>query len=160
MPRTYRVPYNGTITNAGGDTDLLSLQPADDKPVRLKGWSFGQTSESGDAAEELVRVTIRHMAATVTIGSGGSAVTPTKVDQTDPAAGVTARANDTTVATTSGTDTVLEENAWNIRSSPWEKYIDEPDRPIARQGEALIVRLESTVADDVSANFTFLIEEL
>jgi hypothetical protein len=76
MPRMYRVPYTGTLTNAGGDSSLLSIQPADDKPCRLVGWIIGQSSETGDSAEESLRITVRHMTATVTIGSGGSAVTP------------------------------------------------------------------------------------
>jgi hypothetical protein len=160
MPRTYRVPYTGTLTNAGGNTDLLLALPADDKPIRLKGWIFGQTSEEGDAAEEAVRITMQRFTATVTNGSGGSAVTPTKTDETDPAAGFTARCNDTTVATTSGTATLKEEIGWNIRNSPWERIIDEPDRPVARQGEALIVRLEDTPADDITGCLTFLVEEL
>ncbi len=160
MPRTYRVPYNGTLTNAGGNSDLLSIQPADDKPCRLKGWILGQTSEVADAAEESLRISVLRLPATVTIGSGGSAVTPGKTDTNDPAAGFTSRCNDTTVATTSGSAETLEELAWNIRATPWERLIDEPDRPTARQSEALVVRMESTPADDIAANLTFLVEEL
>lgn len=160
MGRLYRVPLNGTLTNAGGNTDLLSIQPADDKPCRLVGWLLGQTSEIADAAEESVRITVRHMAATFTVGSGGSAPTPQpNRPGVDLAAGFTARVNDTTVATTSGADTIMEELAWNIRGSPWERFIPEELRPRAVQGEALVVRLESTVTDDIAANLTFLVEE-
>jgi hypothetical protein len=161
--RLYRVPYTGTLTNAGGNTDLLSIEPADDKPVRLVGWILGQSSEFGDAAEESVRVTLRHMVATVTIGSGGSAVTPVanRPGTADVvAAGFTARCNDTTVATTSGTSTIMEELGWNIRSSPWERWIPEELRPVAFQTEAIIVRLESTLTDDVTGELTFFVEEL
>ncbi len=158
----YRVPYQGTITNAGGDVDLLSIQPADDKPCRVVGWIIGQTSEVGDAAEENLRLTLRHMTATVTIGSGGSAVTPVanRPGTNDiAAAGFTARCNDTTVATTSGTSTVMEEMGWNERATPWERWIPEELRPVAVQGEVLIVRLESTPADDFSGVMTFFVEE-
>jgi hypothetical protein len=163
MPRMYRVPYTGTLTNAGGDSDLLSIQPADDKPCRLAGWFIGQSSETGDSAEESLRITVRHMTATVTIGSGGSAVTggANRPGTTDiVAAGFTARCNDTTVSTTSGTSTVMEELAWNVRSSPWERWIPEEMRPIAIQGEVLIVRMESTPADDMTGELTFFVEEL
>jgi hypothetical protein len=160
MGRMYRVPYTGTLTNAGGDSDLLSIQPADDKPCRIVGWEFGQTSELGDAAEENLRITIRHMTATVTIGSGGSSVTPVPNDPAiDAAAGFTARCNDTTVSTTSGTSRIVHETAWNERNTPWEKWIPEELRPKARQGEALIVRMESTPADDLTGTLTFLVEE-
>lgn len=163
MSRMYRVPYTGTLSNAGGDSDLLSLQPADDKPVRLVGWILGQSTEVGDAQEENLRITVRHMTATVTIGSGGSSVTPVanRPGTADVvAAGFTARCNDTTVATTSGTSTVMEELGWNIRSSPWERWIPEELRPIAMQGEVLLVRMESTPADDITGELVFFVEEL
>src|SRR6266550_9117845 len=105
MSRMYRVPYTGTITNAGGDTDLMALTPADDKPIRLVGWFLGQSSEFGDAQEESLRITLRHMTATVTV-TGGTGVTPVanRPGTADvAAAGFTATANSTTVATTSGT---------------------------------------------------------
>lgn len=163
MSRIYRVPYTGTLANGDGDSDLLSIQPADDKPVRLVGWIIGQSSEVGDAQEENLRITVRHMTATVTIGSGGSAVTPVanRPGTADVvAAGFTARCNDTTVATSSGTSTIMEELAWNERNVPWERWIPEELRPMASQGEALIVRNENAVADNVTANLTFFVEEM
>lgn len=162
MSRMYRVPYNGTLTAAGGDTDLLSIQPATNKPCRIVGWIIAQSSEIGDAQEESPRITLRHMTATVTIGSGGSAVTPVANrpgTNEIVAAGFTARCNDTTVSTTSGTSTIMEEMAWNERSSPWERFIPEELRPVAIAGEVLIVRLESTLADDITGNLTFFVEE-
>lgn len=162
MSRVYRVPYTGTITNAGGDADLVSLLPADDKPIRIIGWIISQSSEVADAAEENLRITLRHMTATVTIGSGGSAVTPVANRPGTGevvAAGFTARCNDATVATTSGTSVIMEELAWNERNTPWERYIPEELRPVAVQGEALIVRMESTPADDLTGELTFFVEE-
>lgn len=160
MGRMYRVPYTGTIANAGGDADLLLLLPADDKPVRLAGWVIGQVSEVKDTEEEGLRITVRHMTATVSNGSGGSAVTPVpNRPGTDPAAGFTARCNDATVATTSGTSTVMEELGWINRNTPWERWIPEELRPRASQGEALLVRLETTPADDFTGELTFFVEE-
>lgn len=160
MARMYTVPYTGTLTNAGGDADLLTLLPADDKPVRLRGWIFGQTTEVGDTAEENLRITVRHMTATVTDGNG-SAVTPVKMDSADAAAGFTAEANGATVATTSGTSIIMMEFAWNVRATPWEFWFpDERFCPVAKQGEAILVRCESTAADDITVALTFFIEEL
>lgn len=161
MPRMYRVPYTGTLANATGDSDLIALQPADDKPIRLVGWIFGQSTETGDAAEENLRVTLRHMTTAVTV-TGGTAVTPVanRPGTGDvAAAGFTATANSTTVATTSGTSTIMEELAWNVRNTPWERWIPEELRPIALQTEAIIVRMESTPADDITAELTFFVEE-
>jgi len=161
MGRIYMVPYTGTLTNAGGDSDLLELLPADDKPIRLRGWVLGQISEVGDAAEEGLRISIIRMAATVTSGSGGSSVTPVPVDSADSAAGFTAECNNTTVATTSGTATVMGELGWNIRATPFEFWFpDERFCPVAKQGEGLFVRDQTTVADDVTIAMTFFVEEL
>lgn len=160
MGRIYAVPYQGTITNAGGDTDLLEVLPADDKPCKLRGWSIGQTSEVGDAAEEGVRISVIRMNATVTSGSGGSAVTPVPLDSADAAAGFSAECNNTTVATTSGTATVMHEFAWNERASPWDYWFpDERFCPKAKQGEGLFVRMQTTIADDMSGCVTFWVEE-
>ncbi len=158
MGRFYSASYTGTITNAGGNTDLLELLPADDKPCKLRGLKLGQLSEVGDAAEEGVSITIYRMTATVTSGSGGSTVTPSPIDSADIAFGGACEMNNTTVATTSGSSTVMEELAWNIRSSPFETYW--PDWAIkAKQGEGLIIRLNTTVADDVTASITVWLEE-
>lgn len=160
--RMYRVPYTGTITAAGGDTDLIALTPADDKPIRLVGWIIGQSSENGDAQAENVRLTLRHMTATVTV-TGGTSVTPVANRPGTgevAAAGFTATANSTTVATTSGTSTIMEELGWNLQSNPWERWIPEEMRPLALQGEYIIIRLESTLADDITGEVTFFVEEL
>lgn len=160
MGRIYTVSYQGTITNAGGDTDLLEALPADDKPIRLRGFSLSQISEVGDAAEEGLRISVIRLPATVTSGSGGSSVTPAPMDSADTAAGATCECNNTTVATTSGTAVTMAEYGWNIRSSPYEVWFpDAAFSPKAKQGEGLIVRQQTTAADDYTGLFTFWIEE-
>lgn len=160
MARFYTVSYTGTLTNAGGNTDLFALKAADDKPIRLRGLILSQSSEVGDAAEENLRITIQRFPATVTDGSGGSAVTPQTLDSADAAAGATARCNDTTVATTNGTAVTIEEFAWNERASPMERWWpDERFAATGRQTEAIIVRCESTAADDLTIEICAYIEE-
>ena len=160
MPRMYRVPFTGTLTNSGGNADLLVIQPADDKPCELVGWILGQSTETGDAAEENLRLTVQHMTATLTV-TGGTSVTPVpNRPGTDLAAGFTATANCSTVTTTTGTTTVMEEIGWNIRSSPWERWIPEELRPRALQGEGILVRMESTLTDDITGELTFFVAEL
>lgn len=161
MSRIYTVSASFTLTNAGGDCDLLEIIPADDKPVRLRGFCLSQTSEVQDAAEENLRISVIRLPATVTNGSGGTTPTPQPLDSADAAAGATAHVNDTTVATTSGTAITLEELGWNERNTPFEKWYPE-DRycPIVKQGEALIIRNQTTAADDLTAQITAWIEEM
>ena len=161
MGRIYRVPFSGTLTTAGGNSDLIEILPADDKPCRLVGMRIGQTSEVKDAEEEGLEFSLIHMAATVTSGSGGSAVTPVKNWSGEVAAGFTAECNNTTVATTSGTSTTMEYIGWNVRNSPFETFwFDEKLAAVALQGEALLVRSNTTPADDILFSVTFFVEEL
>lgn len=153
MGRLYRIPISTTLTNAGGDADLLTILPATNKPCELVGYKLSQASENGDAQEEQLDLSIVHMTGTVTNGSGGAAVTPVANrpgTNEVVAAGFTARANDTTLATTSGTSTVMEPFGWNERNTPYDVWIPEEMRPKAINGEALILRNNGTVADDVN----------
>lgn len=163
MGRIYAVPFNGTVTTAGGDVDLWSLQAADDIPIRLRGFTLGQLSEVGDTAEEGLRITVKYLPATFTAGSGGSSVTAV-ASGSDPGGstwGFTARVNDTTVATTSGTAIVRDEFAWNNRNSPYEHwYPDLEFCPIARQTHGIVIRMETTLADDMTFSGVAWVEEL
>ena len=160
--RIYAAPYNGTLTNAGGDSDLFSGQPADDKPIALRGMLLAQSSEIGDTQEEDLRINIQELPATFTVGSGGSAITAIR-PPSDPSGavwGATVRCNDTTVATTSGTATVFIELAWNERSTPFDMWFpDERFCLAVRQTSGLIVRMMSTPADDLTGCLTFWFEE-
>ena len=156
----YTVPYSGTLTNAGGDCDLFELTPTDDKPIRLRGLILAQTSEVADAAEEGLRISIIRLPVTVTSGNGTS-VTPVPLDETNAAAGFAAEANGATVATTSSTAVTIEEFAWNIRMSPLERWWpDDQFAPQVRQAGALVVRCQTTAADDISIAITAYVEEL
>lgn len=160
MGRIYSVPFaGGTVTNSGGNADLWIFEPADDKPVKLRGYRFGQISEVADAAEEGVEIQVIKMTATVTNGNGSS-VTPVPMDTADAAAGFTSEINGATVATTSGSTTIMESLPWNIRMSPMEVwYPDERFCPKAKQGEAILIRLLTTVADDVTFGGVAWVEE-
>jgi hypothetical protein len=160
MSRIYSVPYSGTVTNAGGNADLLEALPADDKPIKLRGLVFSQISEVGDAAAEGLQVQVAIASATVTSGSGGSSVTPATRDSADSAAGFAAECNNSTVATTSGSLTTRDYLGWIIQNSPWDFWYPDSDfAPKAKQGEGLIVRLDTTPADDFTGCFTFWVEE-
>ena len=158
MGRIFTVPFTGIVTAAGGDTDLLEALPADDKPITLLGWRICQTSEVKDAEEEGLRITVRKMTGTITSGTG-TAVTP--VDpQYGATAGFTAECNGATVATTTGSNTIVEEIGWINRNTPYEFfYPDGRFAPKARQTEGLFMRLETTLADDATFQLTFWVEE-
>jgi hypothetical protein len=161
MRRIYTVAYQGTLTAAGGDCELFYLKPAADKPIHVRGFRLCQFSEAGDAQEENIRVSILYLPATVTASSGGSAVTPQDTDTTaNSTAGFTARCNDTVVATTSGTARTLEELAWNERNNPMEiRWYDENEFPKVANAAAIVIRNQTTVADDLSIAITAWVAE-
>jgi hypothetical protein len=159
MSRIYTVSFSATVTAAGTDTDWLEVNPADDKPVKLRGLLLSQISEVGDTPEEGLRFSIIRLPATVTSGNG-TATTGQPMDSADAAAGFAAETNGTTVATTSTTAITLAEIGWINRNSPYEMWFPDPAfAPKAKQGEAIIVRQQTTLADDMTACATFWLEE-
>lgn len=157
----FTIPWTGTITNAGGDTDLWEVAPADDHPVQILGFVLGQTSEVSDAAEEGLRISIIRLPATFTSGSGGSAGAPRCVSTNGVSPSFSSEVNNTTVATTSGTAEILEERGWNERNSPYETWYPENDLQYkAVQGQGLVIRCQTTAADDLTFAGTLWVREL
>lgn len=157
MSRIYTITVdNLTITNAGGDTDLLSIDPLTDKPVKLLGWDIMATSETGDAAEEILRLKVIRGHATV--GSGGSAATARPVDSNDVAFGGSVRVNDTTIAS-AGTPVDLYGTGINVRLGSLVGPLPDGFGFRSAGADFLVLRCMSTPADDVSFMATFWISE-
>jgi hypothetical protein len=158
MARIYTVTLdNLTVTAAGGDTDLLSIDPATDKPVELIGWDLMATSEVGDAAEEIIRLKVIH--GHTTVGSGGAAATARPLDVNDSAFGGSVRVNDTTIAS-AGTAVDLYATGMNERIGHQLGPLPDGFGFRAAGAAFLVVRMMSTVADDISLSGVFWIREL
>lgn len=157
MGRRYFVPFENVATSAA--VDFWEIQPADDKPVRILGWSLsnvGGTSDAGDAQEELLRMSIvrGHTAS----GSGGSSPTVSPVNRNDASAGFTAEVNNTTPAATSGT--TIYTCGHNVRV-PDLILLPEEVQPTASQADTtIVVRLLAAPADSINLSGTLLVEEL
>lgn len=161
--RAYAVEFhNVTLTTAGGDQDLFYVKPAADKICVIEAVylsNVGVAADAGDAQEELHRIEIIRLPATVTAGSVGAAMTPNPLSTNDTAAGFTARINDTTVATTSGTALNLHSDGWNVRI-PYVWMPPPEHRLIVANAQAIVVRLASTLTDDIVCNGTCIVREL
>jgi len=122
-------------------------------------WEFGigQTSDSGDAAEELLRIRVRRQTGTFTVGSGGAAVTVVRTHEGDAATSLTVRRNDTTPAT--GTFETLVPLVWNVRI-PLEKIWTPENAPTFFGTSDLIIDLPAAPADALSCNAYAEVEEL
>lgn len=120
-------------------------------------WMIMQTSDVGDAAEEILRLEIVRGVGTVTSGSGGSTPTAQAREDGDTAFGGTVEANNTTrMATGTGTLETLEQYGWNIRM-PMEKIYTPECRPVISPSNRWTLALPAAPADSitVSGNITF-----
>lgn len=159
LGRTYTVPFTAVSVSAA--QDFFYIKPTADKPVTLEAVYLGVvggSADAGDAQEELMDLRIIRLPATVTVGSGGTNPTPTPISPNDTAAGFTARVNDTTVATTSGTALTMHADSMNSRS-PYV-YMPPPEhRLFVANAQAIVVRLTGTPADAISMNGTAYVRE-
>ena len=157
MPRVYTVSVdNITYTAAGTDTDLFSIDPAADKPTAIKSCVIKATSEIQEAQEEWVRLKI--IRGHTTVGSGGAAATARPLDPGDTAYSGSCRTNDTTIAS-AGTAVDLWSDAYNVRAG-FELFRAPEDWFWTTGANFIVVRLMSTVADDISLMATIDIVEI
>lgn len=153
--RPYTVVFQAVAMTVS--QDLFELTPADDKPISLMGIFAGNSTDFGDAQDEILRWSvIRGFTSSGSVG--GSAPTPRPLNRSDPAAGFTAEINNTTKATT-GTTNILHADGFNVRAGLafwWP--ID--CRPQASQADTtIVVRLESTPADSITFDGTLYVAE-
>jgi hypothetical protein len=159
--RMYTVVFDNVAATVA--QDLFVVNPAVDKPCRILGVVLGQTNRTGDANEDMLRWSIIRMTgATFTTGSGGTAPTPGAVNFGDGAAGFTARVNDTTVATTTGTSTTLHVDCFNTRVGLQYYPLPEMQHGGIDSGGngVLIVRLLEAPSASTTFSGTAYVEEL
>lgn len=158
--RTYSVEFHNVAVSV--QQDFFYIKPAADKICVIEAIylsNVGIAADAGDAQEELWDVEMIRVPATVTAGSGGGAFTPNPLSTNDAAAGATARINDTTKATTSGTLLVLHSDGFNVRI-PYV-YMPPPEhRAYVANAQAIVFRLNSTPTDAVTMNGTLVFREV
>lgn len=158
MGRMYTVQTNGVAVTAA--QDLLEILAPTDAIVVVHEWEVFQTSDVGDAAEELLRIeTVRGVGA-VTSGSGGSTPTAQPVQDGDNAFGGTVEANNTTrVVAGSGTLETLEQRGWNVRV-PLSRVYTPEQRPVISPGNRWTLSLPAAPADSLTLSVMAVIEEI
>lgn len=152
--RRYSVVFSAVAVTAA--QDLFELTPADDKPVKIVGIELGQSSDAGDAADELLQLSI--IRGFTVSGSGGSAATPAPLPSSvGVASGFAAEVNNTTVANT-GTSVTLMTTCWNVRAG-YINWFPEGCEPGAGQGNTTIVVRTTAPADSLTLSGTLYVEE-
>lgn len=158
MGRKYTVQFNGVAVTA--QQDFLELVAPADAVVIVHDIDISQTSESGDAAEEMLSLLMKRGVGTVTSGSGGTSPTPQPIEDGDPAFGGTTEVNNTTkmVVGTGSIDT-LAAWSWNVRI-PFQKIFTPETRPVISPSNRLTLELNTTPADSITVNMTVTFEEI
>lgn len=152
--RQYTVAFEAVAITAL--QDLFAVVAAAGKVTYLNGLELFQTTDLGDAAEEILRIRCR--SGQTTVGSGGGAGTCVPINVTDAASGCTARINDTTQAI-NGTIVSHWVDGWNIRMSyKWEppayKWI-----PLTG-GRRATIELVANPADSITVSGTLWVFEV
>lgn len=129
-------------------TDMFEITVAADRPAVIYGMTLGQTTDLGDAAEEVLMVGVYR---DVTAGSGGTAATEYVYTNTSVAATNTAAVRVLGTASTGGT--LIDIIPWNIRMPL--NWIPIPEmRPkftnLAAEGPVSSFRLIAAPADSLT----------
>lgn len=159
----------GDVTHTGGfkavaitaAQDLFEVKSSATALTIVHGFSLFQTTDLGDAAEEVLRLTTNRGSGTVTSGSGGSTATMNVKVRGQTAWGGTVEVNNTTVLAV-GTGTLLndiEHLGWNIRIPMFHLWTPE-QRPIILPGEYWTLELEAAPADSVTVSGTIYLEQI
>lgn len=153
MGRIYTAQFNGVAVTAA--QDLFELVAPSDAILIIHELDISQTSDVGDAAEELLLVTLKSGA--TTSGSGGSSVTPVPKELGDAAFGGTCEANNTTAAA-DGTIVTHRATAWNVRA-PLSIIWTPETRPVISPSRRWVCSIPAP-ADSLTMNGTIVFEEI
>lgn len=146
MSRLYSCIFDAVAITAVQDIFAIVAPAA--ATVRLHQLDLFQTTDLGDAQEEVLRLRIRQ--GQTSAGSVGAAGTIVPQDVDDSASGSTLRTNDTTQANT-GTIVVDEIFGWNIRV-PLTRIWTPECRPIIKGGRRATIELIAAPADSITVS--------
>jgi hypothetical protein len=137
--------------------DIFEFAPADDKPINIHEVHLWQTTDLGDAAEEIIQLSWRRKYSSS--GSGGGTAVAVKQNDADAAPGFSLECRNTTVANTGSPDIAFLDG-WNIRV-PYIWTPAETDRPYCTQAQTQwALRLDAAPADSITMNAMAIVEEL
>lgn len=154
LGRVYAVTFSAVAVAAA--QDLFEITPASNRPIEIVGIELGQTSDSGDAQDEQLQISI--IRGHTSSGSGGSAPTPAILSPLNTASGFTAEANNTTIAS-GGSTVTLHVGAWNVRAG-YINWFPEECRPSATSTNTTLVVRQTAPADSITMSGTLYVREL
>jgi len=128
--------------------------------IRVLEWAVGQTSDVGDAEEEILLINEVRGDGTVTSGTGGVTVIPQAIDNGAPGSTATVESNNTTkMAVGTGTLDALQTYHWNVRMS-CEKIYTPETYPIISPGDRWTLELVAAPADELTCSGYVIYEQI
>jgi len=158
MGRIYQIPIAFAAQTA--QIDFFELTAAAEKPCVIHEIYIANSTDVGDAQEEMLTLKLKRASGSVTSGSGGSTPTPVPIDPDDAASGLTAEVNNTTKLLV-GSGTITDERlfSWNVRTA-FEKVFTPETRPRIKGGEKKVLELTTTPTDSITMGGYVLVEEI
>lgn len=152
--RLYSVGINAVSCTLA--QDLFAIYSGTQRIFRPVSIDLSQSTFTSLQAN--LKLSFKRLPTTVTTGSGGTSATINKQSLNDSSAGVTARINDTTQATTSGTAVIWHPTDINpLNGYQW--YWPEATRPWIGLSEAFIVSLDTAPTSAAVFSGTLYFEE-
>ncbi|MEO8926359.1 MAG: hypothetical protein ABI306_04270 [Caulobacteraceae bacterium] len=152
--RMYSIAFAEVAVSAA--QDLIAVTATAGMAFRIHRIELGQR---GLAAWEAKPVKLIRLPATVTAGSGGTAAAAQRLNNGDAAPTLTARANDTTPASTSGTASVLVARDWELLNGLLIVFTPD-ERPVIAPGQSVSLNLPVAPSAAMTASGTMVVEEL
>jgi hypothetical protein len=152
MSGVYTVPFAYT---GNANVDLVEVTAASSKPIIILGWDIGQSSDFGDAQEEILTLSLK--SGQTTSGSGGSAVTPVNTDSSGIAASFVAEQANTTKAS-AGTILTHGVWTWNVRM-PGDKLLS-PEQQFVMAASRRATLEISGAADSLTITGLLWVQEI
>jgi hypothetical protein len=152
--RVYAVIFNGVAVTA--QQDFFEINVASSKVVRIHSLHLSQETNVSDANEKELRIAVK--SGQTTTGSGGSTPTAIPRSASDTAYAGTAKANNTTKAST-GTIVTHSIRTWNIRV-PMDVYWPPDQRIELGPSVRATVELLTTPAASTTISGELVIEEM
>lgn len=147
MASLVTVPFDAIAITAA--TDIFHLTLASNKGIVPVEMTLGQTTDLGDAQEEVLRIGVYRG---VTGGSGGTAATEVIPDANNTSTIGTAVLVNNSSASTSGT--LLEVIPWNIRIPLFYCPIPEARYPLHAGAGPIAFRLMAAPTDSITVSGT------
>lgn len=155
MSRMYATSFENVAVTAA--QDFFEIVPADDKPCILHAVFLSQSTDVGDAEEEMLRIKV--IRGHATSGSGGGTANEIQLNPNDAAAAYTGEINNTTIAST-GTPVDLHAEAFNVRTG-WQMIWTPEMRPVVTQTQSrMVVRLMAAPTDSLTMSGVMYVEEV